>query len=69
MAAITKMANSTYPTKKVAAAGVAGAVSIVVVWVLHRFVQVDVPPEVASAGTTILAFLAGYFMPPASREN
>jgi len=63
------MANSAYPTQKVAAAGAAGAVSVLVVWALRQFLQVDMPLEVASACTTILAFLAGYLTPPASGEN
>lgn len=44
---------------KVAAAGAAGAVTIILVWAVS-LAGVDVPPEVASAVTTLLAFAAGY---------
>ena len=60
--------RTNYPTQKVTAVGAAGAVSIVLVWVLHQFAHLDMPVEVASAITTLLAFLAGYFTPPANGE-
>lgn len=44
---------------KVTAATIAGAVTIILVWVVGQL-GVNVPPEVASAVTTILAFAAGY---------
>lgn len=48
------------PRPKVAAAGVGGAASILVVWVLG-VVGLDVPPEVAGAIATVLSFASGYF--------
>jgi hypothetical protein len=60
--------RTNYPTQKVTAVGVAGAVSIVIIWALHQFAHLDMPSEVASAITTIIAFLAGYLTPPASGE-
>lgn len=47
------------PHPKVNAAGLAGAVSVLIVAVLSE-VGVDLGPEVASALTTVLAFGAGY---------
>lgn len=44
---------------KVTAATLAGAVTVVLVWIVG-VLGVSVPPEVASAVTTILAFTAGY---------
>lgn len=57
------MANDPTPTitPKVAAASLAGGLSVILVWVLNTLVGVDVPPEVASAFTTVLAGLAGWF--------
>jgi putative flippase GtrA len=49
------------PTAKVAAAGIGGSISIVLIWVLNR-VGIDMPVEVASAITAIVSFLAGYFV-------
>lgn len=47
------------PTNKVLAAGAAGAFSVVLVYTLSEF-GIDMPAEVASAITTLLAFGAGY---------
>lgn len=44
---------------KVQAAGAAGAASIVIVWLIG-LAGADVPPEVASAFTTLLAAGAGW---------
>jgi hypothetical protein len=48
------------PTPKVAAVGVAGAVTIVLVWVAG-LLGIEMPPEVAAAIATLLTFGAGYF--------
>jgi len=53
------MANTATPTPKVAVAGVAGAVVLIIVWVVGMF-GVDVPAEVAAAATVIVSFLGGY---------
>jgi hypothetical protein len=47
------------PTRKVSAAGAAGAVTILVVFIAGQF-GLEVPPEAAAALTTLLAFAAGY---------
>lgn len=47
------------PVAKVTAAALAGAVSVILIWILG-LLGVDVPPEVASAFTTVLSFAAGY---------
>jgi hypothetical protein len=52
------------PVPKVVAAGATGAVTVVLVW-LAGYANIDVPPEVASAVTTILSFIAGYLAPRA----
>jgi hypothetical protein len=49
------------PTTKVAAGGIAGAITVLVVWILGMF-HVAVPPEVASAFTVIITFVASYFV-------
>jgi hypothetical protein len=49
------------PKTKVAAGGVAGAITVLVVWVLGMF-NVAVPPEVASAFTVIISFATSYFV-------
>lgn len=47
---------------KVVAAGAAGAVTVVLVWVASPF-NVTVPPEVASAITVLVSVAAGYLQP------
>lgn len=53
------MDGSRKPHPKVAAGGAAGAASIVLVWALAQ-AGVEIPPEVASALTTLLSFGAAY---------
>lgn len=48
------------PRPKVAAAGIAGAFTALLVWVLATF-GVEMPAEAASAVTTLVAFAAGWF--------
>lgn len=47
------------PKPKVVAGGVAGSLTILLVWVAGMF-EVEVPPEVASAFTVLVSFVAGY---------
>lgn len=49
------------PTQKVAAAGIGGSLSIVLVYILGQF-GLEVPPEVASAVTALVSFGAGYLV-------
>ena len=44
---------------KTSAAGIAGAVTLVIVFVLGQL-GVDIPADVAAAVTTIIAFVAAY---------
>ncbi|MDN3355063.1 hypothetical protein [Actinomadura sp. DC4] len=56
------------PEKKVTAAALAGAISTILVWVLH-LAGVDMPAGVASAITTVLAAVAGYMAPHTHRPD
>jgi putative flippase GtrA len=49
------------PTTKVAAGGVTGALTVLVVWILG-LLHVPVPPEVASALTVIISFVTSYLV-------
>jgi len=54
------------PSRKVGGSALAGALSVVLVWIINAFVltgPVKITGEVASAITTILTFLVGYFIP------
>ena len=60
------------PTRKVLAGGIAGAITVVLVWLLNAFIlpkQTQLPPEIASALTTIISFIVAYFVPPSSSDN
>lgn len=48
------------PKPKVVAAGLAGAVTVIVLWLSQEFANVNVPTTVGAALTTILSFIAGY---------
>lgn len=58
---------SANPTQKVAAAGIGGSLSIVLIYVVGLF-GLDLPPEVASAVTAIVSFAAGYVTPEVKPE-
>lgn len=49
------------PTPKVQAAGLGGAVTSVVLWVIGAFTTVEVPAEVGAALATVFAFVFAYF--------
>ena len=58
--------KSYLPSRKVGASALAGAVSVLVVWILNTFVltgPMKITGEVASAITTILTFVVGYVIP------
>lgn len=59
---------SALPVRKVTAAGVAGAATAIIVWILSAAFKVNIPPEIASAITVVLAFAAGYFLPPGAND-
>lgn len=46
---------------KVRAAGLAGIIVTVIVWVLGNFWGIEVPPEVAAALVTVITFITGFF--------
>lgn len=49
------------PVPKVAAAGVAGAATSIVLWGVNAIWHIDVPAEVGAALATVIAFIAAYF--------
>lgn len=48
------------PVPKVIAGTIAGAATVVIVWLLHQFAGVDLPAEVAAALTVLLTAGAAY---------
>ncbi len=64
---------SAVPTTKVISGGVAGAISVVIVWALNSFKVLpggtQIPGEIASALTTIISFAVSYFVPPSERDH
>lgn len=49
------------PSRKVSAAGVAGALTLVLVYLVNQFTGVEITAEVSAALTTLIAFAGGYF--------
>ncbi len=52
---------------KVASAGLAGAVALIILWGISYVLVV--PPEVAAAFTVVLSFAGGYLAPIVQREK
>lgn len=50
------------PSAKVTSSALAGALGILITWLLGAIAHVEVPPEVAVALTTLLAFVVSYFV-------
>ena len=62
-------ANSYLTTRKVTVGGLAGALSVVLVWVANTYWMSSdkpIPAEIASALTTIITFVVSYFVPESS---
>lgn len=53
---------SSAPTNKVAASGIGGSVSIVIIWLLNIVFGIEVPGEVAAAFATVISFASGYLV-------
>lgn len=53
------MASTLTPQPKVVAGGLAGAVTVIIVYVAQQG-GLTITPEVASAVTTVISFVAGY---------
>ena len=50
------------PTAKVAAGGIAGSITVVLLYLVRAIFNVDVPGEVAAAMTAIISFAASYLV-------
>lgn len=55
--------NTATDANKAVGAGLAGAATIVLVWIAHQWGHIDVPPEVASAFTVIMSTGAAWLTP------
>lgn len=53
---------STAPTNKVSAAGIGGAVSVVLMWLFKQLFNIDIPAEVAASIATVVSFASGYLV-------
>ncbi len=55
--------KSRMPTRKMGAVGIAGAVTTVLITISRDAFAYEMTPDLAAAVTSIIVFLAGYFMP------
>lgn len=70
-AALSVKPTSLTPVRKVAAGGLAGALAIILVFVLNTYVMPakPIPGDVASALTTVLTFIVSYMVPSTATEQ
>ena len=63
--------QSALPARKVWIAGVAGAVTTLLVFVLNLALSEEkqIPAEIAAALVTVVSFLLSYFVPPAKDDQ
>jgi len=59
---------SAVPNRKVAVGGIAGAVMTIAAWASKAYANVEIPAEVALAGSTIIVFALQYMVPNAEVE-
>jgi len=57
------------PAQKVTASALSSAVSVVAIWALDEFANVDMPTAVQTAFVLCITFLVGYIVPPAQRDQ
>ncbi len=50
------------PTRKVAAGGIGGALSIVLIYLVELVFDLSLPSEVVASITAIISFLSSYFV-------
>lgn len=51
---------TTVPSRKVTAGSLAGAVTAILVWTANDFFGIEIPADVASAVTVVIAFSTSY---------
>lgn len=54
--------NSSTPQRKIVAGGLAGAISLIAVWVLEKATGITVPADIALAINTVFVFGVQYFV-------
>lgn len=68
-AAVTFRMPTAAPARKVAAGGLGGAVSVIVIACLQHFAKLNIDPTLASAITIVISFILGYFIPPGAGDG
>ena len=61
-----------FPRRKIITGGIAGAVTVVIVFVLNSYVLPTgkpIPAEISSAITTIITFAISFLTPPGESES
>lgn len=57
--------KSTRPIRKVAAGGVAGAITTILIYLVKTIWKVEVPADLVGAITTVISFVTAYMVPSA----
>lgn len=56
------------PKAKVVAGALGGAISVILIWVLKAYGNVELPPDVAAAFTLVVSTVVAYLIPEAVEE-
>ena len=51
------------PDRKVAAGGIAGALSMILTWVVEVSAGIEIPTHIAQSITVVIAFVVSYYVP------
>ncbi len=53
---------SSAPTNKVAAGGIGGSISVVILYLIETIFDISIPAEVAASAATVISFAAAYLV-------
>ena len=56
------------PHRKVNVAVLAGALSVILVWALNKYVHADITTEIGQSITVVMSFVAAYLVPKGDQE-
>ncbi len=62
----TLKSSSAAPTQKIAAAGIGGAITVIIIALLQHYLKLVVDPTGAAMITLVVMFAAGYFAKPSA---
>jgi hypothetical protein len=61
--------QSSLPTNKTNAAGIAALIAAGIVWAAKKYANIDIPPEIAALVAGAVSYGSAYLIPPSVRDH